>query len=99
MAFPEEPAWRGKVHSGGWQTAAGGDAWSVIEVLCVALCYATGPLIASRKLNDLPPLEMTAVCLAFATIVYTPVAALTWPEPAVACTRTDPSGGTRVGAW
>jgi len=26
MAFPEEPAWRGKVHSGGWQTAAGGDA-------------------------------------------------------------------------
>src|SRR6266702_2645484 len=61
-------------------TAAGGDAWSVIEVLCVALCYATGPLIASRKLNDLPPLEMTAVCLAFATIVYTPVAALTWPS-------------------
>ncbi len=61
-------------------TAAGGDAWSVIEVLCVALCYATGPLIASRKLNDLPPLEMTAVCLAFATIVYSPVAALTWPS-------------------
>jgi drug/metabolite transporter (DMT)-like permease len=61
-------------------TAAGGDAWSVIEVLIVALCYATGPLIASRKLYDLPPLEMTAVCLAFATIVYTPLAALTWPS-------------------
>ena len=62
------------------RTAAGGDAWSVIEVLIVALCYATGPLIASRKLNDLPPLEMTAVCLAFATIVYSPLAALTWPS-------------------
>jgi drug/metabolite transporter (DMT)-like permease len=60
-------------------TAAGGDALSVAEVLAVALCYATGPLIASRKLSELPPLEMTAVCLAFAAIVYSPLAALTWP--------------------
>ena len=61
-------------------TAAGGDALSVAEVLVVAVCYATGPLIASRKLGDLPPLEMTAVCLAFAAIVYSPLAALTWPS-------------------
>jgi len=60
-------------------TIAGGDALSITEVLLVAVCYATGPLIASRKLADLPPLGMTAVCLGFASIVYAPLAALTWP--------------------
>jgi drug/metabolite transporter (DMT)-like permease len=60
-------------------TIAGGDALSIAEVLLVAVCYATGPLIASRKLQDLPPLGMTAVCLGFASIVYAPLAALTWP--------------------
>jgi drug/metabolite transporter (DMT)-like permease len=61
-------------------TVAGGDVLSVAEVLLVAACYATGPLIASRKLGDLPPLEMTAVCLGFAAVVYAPLAALTWPS-------------------
>jgi drug/metabolite transporter (DMT)-like permease len=61
-------------------TIAGGDLLSVAEVLLVAVCYATGPLIASRKLGDLPPLEMTAVCLGFAAVVYAPLAALTWPS-------------------
>jgi drug/metabolite transporter (DMT)-like permease len=60
-------------------SAARGDALSITEVLAVAVCYATGPLIASRKLGDLPPLGMTAVCLGFASIVYAPLAALTWP--------------------
>jgi len=60
--------------------ASGGDARSVGEVLLVALCYATGPLIASRKLGDLPPLGMTTACLAFAAVVYAPLAALTWPD-------------------
>lgn len=58
----------------------GGDAAAVGEVLLVALCYATGPLIVSRKLADLPPLAMTAACLAFASVVYAPLAALTWPD-------------------
>jgi drug/metabolite transporter (DMT)-like permease len=61
-------------------TAAGGDVLSVAEVLLVAVCYATGPLIASRRLGHLPPLEMTAVCLAFAAVVYAPLAVLTWPS-------------------
>jgi len=60
-------------------TVAGGDALSITEVLLVAVCYATGPLIASRKLEDLPPLGMTAVCLGFASIVYAPLAAMSWP--------------------
>jgi len=61
-------------------TAAGGDALSIAEVLGVAVCYATGPLIASRKLGDLPPLGMTAACLGLASVVYSPLAALTWPS-------------------
>ena len=57
-----------------------GDTLSVAEVLGVAVCYAIGPLIASRKLSQLPSLGLTAVCLAFAAVVYSPLAALTWPS-------------------
>jgi drug/metabolite transporter (DMT)-like permease len=57
----------------------GGGAWPITEVILTALGYATGPLIANRKLGGLPGLGMTAVCLAAATIVYAPAAALTWP--------------------
>ena len=59
--------------------AAGGDARSIGEVLLVAVCYATGPLIASRKLSAAPPIGMTAVCLGFAAVVYAPAATVTWP--------------------
>jgi drug/metabolite transporter (DMT)-like permease len=59
--------------------AVAGNAGSVGLVLGVALCYAIGPLIANRKLAGLPPLGMTAACLAIATIVYAPLAALDWP--------------------
>jgi drug/metabolite transporter (DMT)-like permease len=60
--------------------SGGGAARSVAEVLFVALCYATGPLIANTKLTDVPPIAMTAVCLALATVVYAPLAALNWPS-------------------
>jgi drug/metabolite transporter (DMT)-like permease len=60
--------------------ANGGDALSIAEVFGVALCYAIGPLIANRKLSSLPPLGMTAVCLAFAAVLYSPLAALSWPS-------------------
>ena len=59
--------------------ASGGDALSIGEVMLVSVCYATGPLVASRKLSDVPPLAMTAVCLTMAAVVYAPAAALTWP--------------------
>jgi drug/metabolite transporter (DMT)-like permease len=61
-----------------------GETGQVFEVLGVAVCYAIGPLVASRKLSGLPPLGMTAVCLAFAAVVYAPVAALDWPSAAPA---------------
>jgi drug/metabolite transporter (DMT)-like permease len=57
-----------------------GDAASIAEVLLVAVCYAIGPLIIARKLSDLPSLGMTAACLAFAAIIYAPLAAVTWPS-------------------
>src|SRR5215469_6603458 len=57
-----------------------GDASSLAEVLGVSLCYSIGPLIAARKLSELPSLGMTAACLAFATLVYAPIAAVTWPH-------------------
>ncbi|MGB6457113.1 MAG: DMT family transporter [Streptosporangiaceae bacterium] len=57
-----------------------GDVGSVIEVLGVAVCYSIGPLIAARKLSELPSLGMTAACLAFAAVVYAPIAAVTWPH-------------------
>lgn len=60
--------------------ATGGAARSVGEVLFVALCYATGPLIANRKLTGVPPVAMTAACLALASVVYAPLAALSWPS-------------------
>lgn len=63
---------------------AHGGAGSVAEVLLVAVCYAIGPLVAARKLSELPPLGLTSACLGFAAIVYAPIAAVTWPsaEPA-----------------
>ena len=56
-----------------------GSARSVAEVLFVALCYATGPLIMKAKLSQVPPIVMTAASLALATLVYAPLAALSWP--------------------
>jgi drug/metabolite transporter (DMT)-like permease len=61
-------------------SATGNAARSVGEVLFVALCYATGPLIANNKLTEVPPIAMTGVCLALAFVVYAPLAALTWPS-------------------
>jgi drug/metabolite transporter (DMT)-like permease len=58
----------------------GGDAWSVVEVLLTALGYAIGPLIVARRLQDVPALPMTAVCLGFTATVYLPSAAWTWPD-------------------
>jgi drug/metabolite transporter (DMT)-like permease len=52
----------------------------VLEVLGTALGYAIGPLIANRKLADLPPVAVNTVCLGAAAIIYAPFAALTFPH-------------------
>lgn len=57
-----------------------GSPWAIAEVLLVALCYATAPIIAARRLSDVPSLPMTAICLGGAALVYAAPAALTWPQ-------------------
>jgi drug/metabolite transporter (DMT)-like permease len=73
-----------------------GDAGAVGEVLGVALCYSIGPLIAARKLSELPSLGMTAACLAFAAVVYAPIAAVTWPHAMPSGTVLASLGGLAV---
>ena len=67
----------------------GGDAWAVVEVLLVALGYASAPLVAARKLIKVPTMALTAACLTLAALIYTPLAILTWPA-------TPPSGQVMV---
>jgi drug/metabolite transporter (DMT)-like permease len=65
--------------------AGRGSALPVLQVLGTALGYAIGPLIANRKLADLPPVAVNAVCLGLAAVLYLPFAVATWPRhmPAV----------------
>jgi drug/metabolite transporter (DMT)-like permease len=49
-------------------------------VLLVAVGYASAPLIAARKLADVPALPMTVACLSLAALVYTPAAIVAWPH-------------------
>ncbi|KUN05045.1 hypothetical protein AQI95_16185 [Streptomyces yokosukanensis] len=58
----------------------GGDTRSLAEVFITVLGYATAPLIAARRLKDVPSLHLTAACLTLAAVVYAPVAALARPS-------------------
>ena len=60
--------------------ATGGSAWPIVQVLLTATGYAIGPLIANRKLSDLPRFGMTAVCLGFTALLYLPAAVVTRPH-------------------
>jgi drug/metabolite transporter (DMT)-like permease len=60
--------------------AAHGDALSVGAVLLTALGYAIGPIIANRKLADVPTAAVNTVCLAMAALVYLVPAILTRPH-------------------
>jgi drug/metabolite transporter (DMT)-like permease len=57
-----------------------GRGLAVTEVLLVAVGYATAPLIAARKLADVPALPMTAACLSLGALVWLPAAIATWPQ-------------------
>lgn len=50
----------------------GGDALAVVELTVVAVGYAVGPMIISRRLADLPVLDVVAVSLALAAVGYAP---------------------------
>jgi drug/metabolite transporter (DMT)-like permease len=51
---------------------SGGHPRAVVEVLVVALCYATGPLIISRRLADLRGLSVVVASLLITAAVYAP---------------------------
>ena len=55
------------------------DALAVAEVGGVAVCYAVGPIILSRRLNDVPALGVVAASLVIAAVLYAPFAAFRWP--------------------
>jgi drug/metabolite transporter (DMT)-like permease len=59
---------------------SGGNVWPMAQVLLVAVGYASAPIIAARKLADVPALPMTAACLVLAALAYTPAAIVTWPH-------------------
>jgi drug/metabolite transporter (DMT)-like permease len=59
-----------------------GDALAVLEVAVVVVGYATGPLIVSRHLADVPSLGVVTASLALCAIAYAPVALLQLP-PAI----------------
>ncbi|MDL4816737.1 DMT family transporter [Actinomadura opuntiae] len=58
----------------------GGSAWAIGEVMLVALGYSIAPMIATRRLQDLPSLHMAAASLTIAAVVYAGPAAATWPD-------------------
>jgi drug/metabolite transporter (DMT)-like permease len=55
------------------------DALAVVEIGVVAVGYALGPIILSRRLADAPPLGVVAASLLLSAIVYAPFAAFRWP--------------------
>jgi drug/metabolite transporter (DMT)-like permease len=57
----------------------GADPLALAEMLVVALCYATGPLIISRRLAGLPTLGVITASLALTAIGYAPAGLLSMP--------------------
>ena len=59
---------------------SGSDTWAVVAIAITAIGYATGPMLISRKLADLPTLGVVAASLGLTAIAYAPVAATQWPK-------------------
>jgi drug/metabolite transporter (DMT)-like permease len=57
----------------------GSDLLAIAEVLVVALCYASGPLMISRRLAGLPTLGVITASLALTAVGYAPAGLLSMP--------------------
>jgi drug/metabolite transporter (DMT)-like permease len=55
------------------------DLPAIAATMVVALCYAIGPIIVDRKLNDVPAIGVVTASLIVATLVYVPFAPFVWP--------------------
>ncbi len=58
----------------------GGDLPVLAAMVIVVLGYALGPILVDRKLGELPSLAVIAGAMVVNTIIFAPVAALTWPS-------------------
>lgn len=56
------------------------DVLAVGEVLLTALGYAIGPVILTRRLADLPAVNVVAASLALSSLAWAPAAAVSWPS-------------------
>jgi drug/metabolite transporter (DMT)-like permease len=56
------------------------DVFGIVEVVLVALCYATGPLVISRKLADLPAIGVITASLVVTAVLYAPAGIATMPS-------------------
>jgi drug/metabolite transporter (DMT)-like permease len=64
----------------GFGQESGGDAWSVTQVLLVAVAYAVGPFVVERYLADVPAMGVTAASLGIVAVGYLPAAIVLRPE-------------------
>jgi len=55
------------------------DWLAVAATIVVALCYAIGPIIIDRKLNNVPAIGVITASLILATLIYAPFAPFLWP--------------------
>jgi drug/metabolite transporter (DMT)-like permease len=55
------------------------DMVAVLQVLLVAVGYAAGPLVLSRRLSDLPSIAVVATSLTITAVVYAPFALTSHP--------------------
>ncbi|CAN5585729.1 DMT family transporter [soil metagenome] len=53
---------------------------AVLEMIVVAICYATGPIILSRTLSDLPGLGVISAALTVSCVAMVPFAVLQPPD-------------------
>jgi drug/metabolite transporter (DMT)-like permease len=58
----------------------GAGAWPVVEVLVVAVCYATGPVIVARRLAGMPGIGVSALSLSVAAAIYLVPGIVQWPQ-------------------
>ncbi len=56
------------------------DFLAVAATIVVSLCYAIGPIIIDRKLNNVPAIGVITASLILATLIYVPFAPFLWPK-------------------
>ena len=56
------------------------DFLAVAATIVVSLCYAVGPIIIDRKLNNVPAIGVITASLILATLIYLPFAPFLWPK-------------------